>query len=103
MKGRKRKRNNNNRKGRARRPQIGGFLPSLHHQPAFLSQHTEIWPKILRLLPIGCDFGKFFKFLEVLFPFVCPGMTEQPAGGRAEVRTRHVILRFSTELGRDAW
>ena len=40
-----------------------------------LAIHTQIQPQILCLLLASCDFGKLFKFLELLFPFVCPRVT----------------------------
>lgn len=58
---------------------MDGFLPAA--QPALLGwacasvptvfvQHTQTQLQILLLLLTGCDFGKSFKVLESLFPFM---------------------------------
>ena len=81
--GGRRNRNTNNGKGWTRETPAGWVSP-IPTQPALglhvcpnkvLVIHTQIQPPILCLLLASCDFGKLFKFLELLFPFVCLRVT----------------------------
>lgn len=73
---------------------MDGFPPSLYPRHALLGLHfcpnmmlakrTQAWFQLLLLT--RCDFGRFFKFLEILFPFVCRGMTDKATTAVTENR-----------------
>lgn len=78
------------------RPLMDGFLPA--PQPALLCwvcisvptvlvKRTQAQFQILLLLLTGCDFGKSFKFLETLFPFMTDEGTAAATWGQGVVRT----------------